>query len=133
MSDARRDNTEQRLLFLTAIVLLLLGVGSLQFGNWRVTLGVCLGGALSFLNIYWLRISVRSLFIGIETDAPVQPVRASLFVFRYALIAAIIGLATTFGLVSVAATLVGLLSFAFAILLEAFIQLYFIIVNREED
>ncbi len=133
MSDARRDNTEKRLLFLTAIVLLLLGVGSLQLGNWRVTLGVCLGGALSFLNIYWLRISVKSLFVGIETDAPVQPFRASLFVFRYAMIAGIIGLAATLGLVSVAATLVGLLSFAFAILLEAFIQIYFIIVNREED
>lgn len=128
-----RDNTEIRLLFLTAIVLLLLGIGSLRFANWRVTLGVCLGGALSFLNVYWLKISVKSLFTGIEDGAPVQPFRASLFVFRYALIAAIIGLAAAFGLVSVAATLVGLLSFAFAILLEAFIQIYFIIVNREED
>lgn len=123
---------EKRLLFLTAIVLLFLAVGSLRFADWRITLGVLLGGALSFLNIYWLKTSVRSLF-GANGNEPTARFSTSLFLLRYFIIASVVAAAAMFGLVSVAASIVGLLSFAFAILLEAFIQIYFVIVNREED
>lgn len=126
--------SEKRLLWLTAAVLLLLTVASFfKFTDWRVALGVFLGGVLSFLNLYWLRLSLKAL-LGTAAETGARPrFNSALYVLRYLTIATIIAFAATFNLVSVAATLVGLLSFAFAILLEAIIQIYFVIVNREED
>lgn len=124
--------SEKRLLVLTAIVLTALTIGSLSFGNWRVTLGVLLGGTLSFLNLYWLKLSLKNLLY--KAAEGKQPrFNSALYVLRYVFIAAIAAAAVSLKLVTVAATLVGLLSFAFAILLETIIQIYFIIVNREED
>ena len=127
-----RDISEKGILFLTVIVIILLVGGSLWLGHWRVTLGVVLGGILSLLNVYWLRLSLKSL-LG-EAVAGFQPrFNAAFYILRYLFIAVIVMFAAWLGLVSVAATLVGLLSFAFAILLEAIIQLIFIIVIREES
>lgn len=127
------EYSEKRLLVLTAIVWLMLALGSLRFGDWRVTAGVLLGGVLSFLNVYWLKVSLKSLFAKDVAGEPSPHINSALYVLRYVFIAAIIAAAVLLRLVSVAATIVGLLSFAFAILLEAIIQLYFVIVNREES
>jgi hypothetical protein len=125
--------SEKRLLWLTAAVLAALTVGSLSFGNWRVTTGVLLGGGLSFLNLWWLKLSLESL-IGEAKEGYRPRFNASLYLLRYLTIALIVMVAVTFRLVTVAATLVGLLSFAFAVLLEAIIQLFYIvIVNREDN
>lgn len=120
------------MLFLTAGVLLVLTAGSLSFGNWRVTAGVLLGGSLSFLNLWWLNLSLTSL-LGQAKEGVRPRFNVSLYLLRYITIALIITIAVTFRLVTVAATLVGLLSFAFAVLLEAVIQLYLVIVNREDN
>lgn len=129
---AKFEISEKRLLFLTAVVLIALTLGSLSFGNWRVTTGVLLGGSLSFLNLWWLKLSLSSL-LGQAQDGARPRFNASLYLLRYITIALIITIAVTFRLVTVAATLVGLLSFAFAVLLEAIIQLYLVIVNREDN
>lgn len=127
-----RDTSEKRLFFLTGAVILLLVGGSFWLTDWRVTFGIILGGILSLLNVYWLRLSLESLLN--EAVAGFQPrFTASFYVLRYFFIAIIVVFAAWLGLVSVAATLVGLLSFAFAILLEAIIQLIFIIFTIEES
>ena len=125
------DISEKRLSILTTIVLILLVVGSLAFEDWRVTTGVCLGGALSFLNLIWLKKSVASLLQKAVGDTQPPRIHSALYVLRYIIIAIIITFAVMLDVVSVAATLVGLLSFAFAILIESFIQIYFLIIDRE--
>ena len=120
------------MLWLTAIVLALLVGASLTFGDWHITLGLLLGGVLSFLNLYWLKISVESL-LGKAVEGKRPRFIGAFFVLRYVIIGLTIAAAVSFNLVSVAATMIGLLSFAFAILLESFIQVYLLIVNREED
>jgi hypothetical protein len=129
---AKSEFPEKRLLILTALVWLSFIAASLRFNNWRVTAGVVLGGALSLLNAYWLRISLKAM-LDQAADTKLPRFNMALYVLRYIIIVMIVALAVWFRLVSVAATLVGLLSFAFAILLEAIIQLYFVIVNREES
>ena len=59
--------------------------------------------------------------------------RAARYVLRYFLIGLIVASAYTLDLVSIGATLVGLCSFVAAVMLEAFIQLYFAIRYREEN
>lgn len=127
-----REFSEKRLLILTGIIILMLVTGSFWLADWRVTFGIILGGALSLLNVYWLRLSLKNLLNAAAGHS--QPrFNSALYILRYLFIAIIVTLAAMLGLVSVAATLIGLLSFAFAILLEAFIQLIIIIFIREES
>jgi len=124
--------SERRLLVTMTVILIVMIAASLFLANWDVTIGLMLGGALSFLNYYWLKSSLRSLFekVALGTGGKFS---ASFYIVRYVVIGIVIFAAARLGVASVAAMLVGLLSFAFAILLEAFIQLYLSIVNREES
>ena len=135
MSDLAKNDvvlSETRLLATMCAVLIFFVAASLFLWNLDVTVGLILGGALSFLNYYWLKKSLRSLFDRV-TDGTGGGFSASFYIFRYAVIGVVIAAAAKLHLASVAAMLVGLLSFAFAILLEAVIQLYLAIVNREEN
>ena len=104
---------------------------SLPLAPWRVTTGLLLGGVLSLLNHHWLRTSLAAVFGGAETGRRVR-ISAARYVLRYFVIAAVVALAYTLNLVSITATLVGLCSFVVAALMEAVMQIYFAIVNREE-
>jgi hypothetical protein len=106
---------------------------SLPLAPWRVTTGLLLGGALSFLNHHWLRSSLRAVFGGAAVAGRRPRLSAARYVLRYFLVAFIVALAYTLDLVSIAATLAGLCSFAAAVMAEAFIQVYFAIRYREEN
>lgn len=124
--------SEGRLLVTMTGILILLVAASLFLWNFDVTIGLILGGALSYLNYFWLKKSLKSLFERVSVGKGGK-FSASFYIFRYAIIGVVIFVAAQLHLASVAAMLVGLLSFAFAILLEAIIQLYLAIVNREEN
>ena len=135
MSDLAKNDimlSEKRLLTTMSVILILLITASLFLANADVTIGLFLGGALSYLNYFWLKSSLQSLFERV-TNGKGSKFSASFYIFRYAVIGIVIFVAASLHLASVAAMLVGLLSFAFAILLEAVIQLYLAIVNREEN
>lgn len=135
MSDLAKNDvmlSERRLLTTMSIVLFGMIAASLFFTDNDVTIGLSIGGALSFLNYFWLKNSLRSLFKNTAEGAG-GGFSSSFYIIRYAVIGVIIFAAAHLRLASVAAMLVGLLSFAFAILLEAVIQLYIAIVNREEN
>ncbi len=104
---------------------------SLPLAPWRVTAGLLLGGALSLLNHHWLRSSLAAMFSTAESGRRVK-FSAARYVLRYLVIAAVVAAAYSFNLVSIVATLAGLCSFVPAAMMEAFMQIYFAIVNREE-
>jgi len=98
---------------------------------WRVTTGLLLGGVLSLFNHHWLRTSLAAVFSTAQSGRKVK-FNAARYVLRYFIIAGIVGAAYTLNLVSIVATLIGLCSFVVAAMAEAFMQIYFAIVNREE-
>ncbi|HKR00443.1 MAG TPA: ATP synthase subunit I [Pyrinomonadaceae bacterium] len=104
---------------------------SAPLAPWRVTTGLLVGGLLSLFNHHWLRTSLRAVFGAAESGRRVK-INAARYVLRYFVIAAVVAAAYTLNLVSIVATLIGLCSFVVAAMLEAFMQLYFIIVNRED-
>ena len=111
------------------------GVGvaiSLPIAPWRVTTGLLLGGVLSLFTHHWLRTSLAAVFSTAESGRRVK-INAARYVLRYFVIAAVISLAYAFNLVSIVATLLGLCSFVVAAMVEAFIQIYFALLNREEN
>lgn len=104
---------------------------SAPLAPWRVTTGLLLGGLLSLLNHQWLRVSLSAIFGAAQSGKRVK-INAARYVLRYFVIAAVVALAYTLDLVSIVATLIGLCSFVVAVMLEAFMQIYFAIINREE-
>jgi ATP synthase I chain len=123
---------ERRLLRSVFVLVALAVLISLPLAPWRVTTGLLLGGTLSLLNHHWLRISLRAVF-GESVGGARPRLKAARYVLRYFLIALIVAAAYTLDLVSIGATLAGLCSFAAAVMVEAFMQLYFAIVYREES
>jgi hypothetical protein len=124
---------ERRLFRSMAVAVVLAVLISALVAPWRVTTGLLLGGILSFFNHHWLRGSLQAVFHG-GTNASRRPrLSAARYVLRYFVIAAVVASAYMLGLVSIAATLAGLCAFAVAVMIEAFAQLYFAIVYREEN
>lgn len=125
----------ERRLFRGMCVSLMLAVTiSLPFAPWRVTSGLVLGGALSFFNHHWLRTSLKAVFGNTARAGAGRPrLNAARYVLRYFVIGLVIATAYALDLVSIAATIAGLCSFAAAIMIEALMQLYFAIVYREEN
>lgn len=124
--------TERRLVLFTVFAWVVLTLASLYFLSFQITAGVILGGALSLLNLYWLKKSLGVLLENAANDGKPR-FTAAFYILRYLIVGSIIGFAVALRVVSVAGTLVGLLSFAFAILLEAIFQFYLIIFNQEEN
>ena len=123
---------ERRLFRGMCAVLALAVLISVLFAPWRVTTGLILGGVLSFFNHHWMRSSLGAVF-GNATAGKRPRLSAARYVLRYFIIALIVAAAYTLDLISIGATLAGLCSFAAAIMVEAFTQLYFAIVYREDN
>ena len=122
---------ERRLHRTMCVTVALAVIISAPHAPWRVTTGLLLGGLLSLFNHHWLRTSLSAVFGAAQSGRRVK-INAARYVLRYFVIAAVVTVAYMLDLVSIVATLVGLCSFVSAVMLEAFVQIYFAIINREE-
>jgi small-conductance mechanosensitive channel len=122
---------ERRMFRLMFVVIAVAVLVSLFFFAWRVTVGLMIGGALAVLNYSWLRASIRAIFGGAGGKNAKPKTGAARYVLRYFIIACIIASIYSFNLASLVAMLAGLSAFAWAGLIEGFIQTYFAIINRE--
>ncbi len=130
-SEAASKAMERRIFRFMCVTVALAVSLSLLFAPWRVTTGLLLGGALSLLNHHWLRTSVAAAFaVAAEGAKPRWGITR--YVFRYLVAISVIGFAVMFDLVSLTATLAGLCSFVVAALGEAFIQVYFALMNGKD-
>jgi len=131
LTEAHNNGVEGRIFRNMAMAVVLATIGSLPFAQWRITVGLLLGGILSLLNHHWLSSSTAAAFTVLVHGA--RP-RLNLvqYVLRYLVIATVVFIAYKVNLVSVAATIVGLCSFVVALFAEALREFYFAIVHREE-
>jgi ATP synthase I subunit len=105
---------------------------SAAFAPWRITSGLLIGGILSLLNHYWMRTSIAAGFalaLGQGTKPQIKLVQ---YVLRYFVVGAVVFAAYQLNIVSLPATVAGLCSFVAALFVEAFREIYFAIVHREE-
>lgn len=129
--DAPPPISHTRVLWIMAVVLIAATIGSLVFANWSVTAGLLLGGILSFVNYYWLKFALRSVFEkAVEGEKPKFLVGK--YILRYFAIGAVIVIVYLTKIISVAAVIGGLLTFAAAILIESLILVFIHISKREE-
>jgi hypothetical protein len=127
-----QDNAINLRIFRTMAIATGLSVAvSAMVGPWRVTAGLLVGGLLALFNHRWLKNSAAAAIKLATTDGASQ-FRLAQFLLRYVVIAAVIFAAVTLDLVSLPAVLAGLCSFVVAMLVEAFREFYFAIIEREE-
>ncbi|HEY0097449.1 MAG TPA: ATP synthase subunit I [Pyrinomonadaceae bacterium] len=116
---------------MTAAVLVAVVVSALWL-PWRVTSGLFIGGALSLLNHHWMRTAIMAAFASAANAGAKPQLKIVRFITRYFIVAVAITLAHWLDIASLTAMLVGLCSFVVAALVEGFMQVYFVIIHREE-
>jgi fatty acid desaturase len=131
MADSQ-DNAINLRIFRTMAIATGLSVAvSAMVGPWRFTTGLLLGGLLALFNHRWLKNSAAAA-IQLSTSGGAPQFRVAQFLLRYVVIAAVIFATVEFDLVSLPAVLAGLCTFVIAMMVEAFREFYFAIIEREE-
>jgi hypothetical protein len=104
------------------VILAVLSVGGSIAGavlvDARFGLGVLVGCVLAFVNYFWMRRSLRAIFSTAEEGQKPSFVGAGYFI-RYLVLGGIVAFLHVFGILPIAAVLVGMAGFGFAILFEA--------------
>ena len=130
---ASDDALQRRLRRNMGFVIVVALVISYRWAGWRMFCGTALGSALSLLNRRWLTGSVRNILSEavIMQNGRVPPFTAGKFIFRYYLIAFIIGAAVWTGDFHPLGIGVGFAAFVGGVMLEAGYRLYLFGVGRE--
>src|SRR5688500_6049530 len=115
--------SNDRILYAMCFVVIIGTVLGFIFGTWLFGLGFFLGGFLSFINYYWLRASLKTLFEK-AAEGEKTPFMAARYFWRYLTIGAIILLVFLTKIFPVVAFVLGLVSFAFAVMIEAFLRIF---------
>lgn len=125
---------ERRLFRAMCWTVALMVAAGLLFAPWRVTAGLATGGLLSLLNHRWLRVAVMAAFDPRTIARRGRPrIGIARYILRYIVIALVLYIAARLNLISIVAALLGLCSFVVALMLEGLMQIYFIIIHREES
>jgi hypothetical protein len=94
--------------------------------------GVLIGGTMSVINYYWLKRSIKTLFeLAAEGEKP--QFLATRYFLRYLTFAAVLAVVYLTKAVPVVAVLLGLASFALAIVIEGFSRLISGLFNKKEN
>lgn len=123
--------SHRRILTLMALTALLGSIAGFIFISASFGVGVLIGGALSLVNYYWLKRSLKTVFD--NAIAGEQPrFLAGKYFLRYLTFGAILTVVYLTKTVPVVAVLLGLASFALAIIFEAIIRLFDSFSNKKE-
>ena len=129
--EAVQTLSHTRILILMAFVALFGAITGFIFVGPRFGIGVLIGGALSLVNYYWLKRSLKTVFEQVvEGEKP--PFLVGNYFMRYMTFGVILAIVYLTKVVSVVAVLLGLASFALAIIIEAFIRIFKSFSNKKE-
>ena len=104
------------ILFVMLILVIAGTIAGFAFGGKAFGFGVLFGGVLSFINYFWLERSTRAIF---EQNAfATTGILAVKYILRYAAIGLIVLLIYMTGAFPVPAVILGLLAFAFAVVVQ---------------
>lgn len=121
----------ERRIFRGMYIALSLGVPfAFAFAEWRTGTGLLLGGLLALLNYRWMQSSISAAFNSVTGGAKPN-LTITRYFLRYVVIAGLIFAAHVLEVASGMWALFGLSLFSVAALAEAFVQVYFAIIQKE--
>ncbi|HLM59263.1 MAG TPA: ATP synthase subunit I [Pyrinomonadaceae bacterium] len=116
--------SHRRILWMMALVAVAGSLAGFIFVSWQFGVGVILGGILSLVNYYWLKVSLKRLFDSAVAHGEKPRFLAVRYFARYATLGAILTVVFLTKIIPVVAVIAGLGSFALAIVIEGFIRLF---------
>ncbi len=123
--------THRRILTILAVCAAVGTIIGFVFHSAQFGFGFLIGGILSFINYYWLKISLKKVFDSAEADEKPR-ISATKYLLRYVVFGGLLVLIYLTKLVPMMAVILGLASFAFAILIEAFIRIFSSFFNKKD-
>jgi hypothetical protein len=115
--------SHRRLLIEMAVLIAIGSVAGFIFGGLRFGFGVLFGGALAFLNYYWLKRSTAAIFEKAVSGANAAFVSLR-FILRYIAVGAVILAVHFSGAMPAAAVIAGLSAFAIAVVVDGLISIF---------
>jgi hypothetical protein len=129
--DAGRQLSLNRILLIMAVIGAAGTVAGFALVSKGFGTGLLIGVVLGFLNLYWMKRGVAGI-IGLAVQGEVPGFLAARYFLRYLLLGLIVWAAWATRLVPVGAILLGMTTFAFAIVIEGFIQILLSIFGNKE-
>jgi len=115
--------SHERILWIMAVLGVIGGIAGFAFMSLAFGLGVLIGTGLAFVNYYWLKSSLRKIFSAAESGERPRMLAGKYFL-RYIILAAIVAIIYTAGLVPIVALILGMAGFGFAVVIEGFIRIF---------
>ena len=115
--------THRRILTILAVCVVVGTISGFVFISKAFGFGFLTGGILSFVNYYWLKFSLKKIFDIAETGEKPR-VSATRYLLRYFVFGGLLFVIYLTKLVPVTSVILGLASFAFAIVIEGFIRIF---------
>lgn len=131
VEDTVQPITHRRILLVMAVCVVTGAILSFIFGSWQFGLGFLFGGILSFVNYYWLKVSLKKVFDSAAADEKPR-ISATKYLLRYVVFGGLLVLIYLTKTVPVASVILGLASFAFAVVIEAFIRIFSSFFNKKD-
>ena len=116
--------SNRRILWMMGLVAAASSVAGFVFVSWQFGLGVVIGGVLSFINYYWLKVSLKRLFDNAVAHGEKPRFLALRYFGRYLTLGAVLTVVFLTETIPVVAVILGLSSFALAIVIEGFVRLF---------
>jgi hypothetical protein len=120
-----------RILVLMAALGLAGGVAGAIFVSAGFGIGVFFGTALSLVNYYWLKRSLKKIFAAAAEGERPRMLAAGYFL-RYLVLGLIVAVIHFSGALPITAVVLGMASFGFAVVLEGFIRIFAGIFSEKE-
>jgi hypothetical protein len=123
--------SHRRILSLMAAIVLTGSFLSFWYVSVEFGFGFLIGGILAFVNYYWLKMSLKAVFDRVVSEENPR-FSATRYFLRYLVLGIVLAVVYLTKIVSFTAVIVGLLSFAFAILIEGLIRIFTAFFNKRE-
>lgn len=116
--------SHRRILWAMAIIIVIGSLASFIFISRQFGTGVILGGVLSFINYYWMKVSLKRIFDNAIAHGEKPRFLAIRYFARYATLGAILTIVLLTETIPFLAVVAGLSSFALAIVAEGLISIF---------
>ncbi|HKP69384.1 MAG TPA: ATP synthase subunit I [Pyrinomonadaceae bacterium] len=117
------EPSNQRILVTMAVLGVAGGIAGMAFGSFRFGFGIWIGAALGFANYFWLKSSLRKIFSAAESGERPRMLAGKYFL-RYIVLGLVVAVIYAAGLLPIAAVILGLMTFAFAVVIEGIMRMF---------